>query len=90
MKRFGPTSYNFTNELYDLTRDPGERKNLAEDPAFHETVELLSTRVSEFFDTHSVARWNLWEGGVIFSQLPSSVSSSLFRPSNEKLVGIET
>ena len=67
MKRFGPTSYNFSNELYDLTRDPGERNNLADDPAFQETIEMLSNRVSDFFDTHSVDRWNLWEGGVVKS-----------------------
>jgi len=67
MKRFGPTSFNFKNELYDLTRDPDERKNLAEDPAFQETVEMLSNRISDFFDTHSEARWNLWEGGIVKS-----------------------
>lgn len=61
MKRFEPTSYHFANEQYDLTRDTGERKNLAQDPAFHDTVEMLSNKVSEFFNTHSVARWNLWE-----------------------------
>jgi arylsulfatase A-like enzyme len=67
MKRFEPTSFNFKNELYDLTRDPDERKNLAEDPAFQETVEMLSNRISDFFDTHSAARWNLWEGGIVKS-----------------------
>jgi len=67
MKRFGPTSFDFKNELYDLTRDPGERKNRAEDPAFQETVEMLSVRIDEFFDTHSAARWNLWEGGIVKS-----------------------
>ena len=67
MKRFGPTSFNFKNELYDLSCDPGERNNLAEDPAFQETVEMLSNSISDFFDAHADARWNLWEGGSVKS-----------------------
>ncbi len=67
MKRFGPTSFNFGPELYDLTHDPGERSNVADDPAFQATVETLSRRIDEFFSTHSNPKWNLWEGGIVKS-----------------------
>lgn len=67
MKRFGPTSYDFGDELYDLINDPGERNNLAEDGAHRATVERLSARIDMFFDAYSDPKWNLWTGGTVKS-----------------------
>ena len=67
MKRFAPSPYDFGNELYDLINDPLERNNIADDPAYTETVAALSDRVDAFFAEHCNPKWDLWSGGVVKS-----------------------
>ena len=67
MRRFEPTSYNFSHELYDLAQDPAERNNIANDPASQPVVAALSARIDAFFETYSDPKWNLWTGGTVKS-----------------------
>lgn len=64
MKRFGPTSYGFVDELYDLENDPGERDNRIDDPTCQAVREELESRISNYFDRFADEKWNLWKGGV--------------------------
>ncbi len=57
------------NELYDLDADPGEAKNLADDPARAATREALAARLKAFFDKHADPKWDLWKGGGSKTQL---------------------
>ncbi len=67
MQRFGPTDFNFHDELYDLRNDPGERKNLAEDPEYKSVVDTLTKRITEQFEQYSNPKWSLWSGGSVKS-----------------------
>jgi len=64
MRRFGPTSYDFTDELYDLHDDPDERQNLIGRAEHKGELEALIARLDAFFETYSNPKWNLWEGGT--------------------------
>ena len=50
-------------ELYDLSRDPGERLNLAADRRFAQDRLRLAGRLHEFFERYADPRWDLWRGG---------------------------
>ncbi len=63
MRRFGPSSFNFEDALYDLRADPEERNNLAGDAGCKNTVAELGAMVDEFFDRYADPKWNLWRGG---------------------------
>jgi arylsulfatase A-like enzyme len=63
MRRYGPTSYNFKDELYDLRNDPGERQNVIDKVEHAHELETLSARLDAFFDAYSNPKWNLWAGG---------------------------
>jgi hypothetical protein len=65
MRRFGPTSYDFTDELYDLHDDPGERQNVISRAEHKDELESLIARLDVFFETHSNPKWNLWKGGTV-------------------------
>ncbi|MDJ0929291.1 MAG: sulfatase-like hydrolase/transferase [Gammaproteobacteria bacterium] len=52
------------NELYDLSTDPGETRNLVDDPAYGEVVVRLDRRLTEFFDRHADPRFDIWHGGT--------------------------
>jgi arylsulfatase A-like enzyme len=67
MRRIENTRYDFKHELYDLVRDPDERKNLAQDPQYADVVAELSARLDEFFMNYANPRWDLWKGGVVKS-----------------------
>ncbi len=67
MKRFEPSSYGFNHELYDLTLDPGERRNVVDYPEYRATVAELSQLIDDFFDAHNNPKWNLWKGGTVKS-----------------------
>jgi len=51
------------DELYDMVGDPGERQNLADDPAHAEVVEQMRARLAEFFGRYADPRYDLWRGG---------------------------
>lgn len=40
------------NELYDLVSDPGEERNLAEDPAYDDLRERLGRQLGQWFETY--------------------------------------
>jgi hypothetical protein len=64
MRRYGPTPYNFKDELYDLRVDPDERQNVIDKAEHKADVEDLVARLDAFFDTYSNPKWNLWAGGT--------------------------
>lgn len=52
------------DELYDLTQDPGESRNLAGDPALAGVVRDLDGQLTAFFDRYADPRWDVWRGGT--------------------------
>jgi arylsulfatase A-like enzyme len=65
MRRYGPTPYNFKDELYNLQNDPGERQNVVDRVEYKGELETLIARLDEFFEMHSNPKWNLWAGGTV-------------------------
>lgn len=63
MRRYGPTSFNFKDELYDLRNDPDERQNVADKAEHADELAALTERLEAFFETYSNPKWNLWAGG---------------------------
>ncbi|MXX88773.1 MAG: sulfatase-like hydrolase/transferase [Boseongicola sp. SB0677_bin_26] len=63
MRFQGAGSYPMNDELYHLANDPLERTNLIALPEHSATADDLRDRISSFFDTHSVPRFDLWRGG---------------------------
>jgi arylsulfatase A-like enzyme len=57
------------NELYDLTTDPEEHRNLYGDPEQAPRVLKLRRRLYAFFDTYTDPQWDLWRGGDSKTQL---------------------
>jgi arylsulfatase A-like enzyme len=51
-------------ELYDLTTDPGEYRNLANDPDFASVLTDLDEQLTEFFDKYSAENYDVWQGGT--------------------------
>ena len=64
MRRFAPTAYDFSDELYDLEADPDERDNLIDDPACATVAVELSERIDSFFSSYANPKWDLWRGGT--------------------------
>lgn len=60
------------NELYDLERDPGERKNLVDDPAHAADRQALKARLDGFFARYADPKWDLWHGGKSKSGLSTA------------------
>ncbi len=54
----------YADELYNLRTDPGERDNLAADPAHDGVRKMLRQRIERFFGTYSDPRYDLWRGGA--------------------------
>jgi len=63
MRRFGPSSFNFEDALYNLRTDPEERNNLARDAGYADRLAELGAMVDEFFDRNADPKWDLWRGG---------------------------
>jgi arylsulfatase A-like enzyme len=51
------------HELYDLAGDPGEQKNLIDQPAQAATQRGLQTRLEQFFERYADLRYDLWRDG---------------------------
>lgn len=52
------------NELYDIRNDPGQHRNLIDDPTHLDTVARLDAMLAEFFARYSTPAYDLWQGGV--------------------------
>jgi len=52
------------DELYDLTKDPGETHNLANDPDHDRVVQDLAEQLAMFFDQYAAPRYDIWKGGT--------------------------
>ena len=50
MQRIENTSYDFKNELYDLVKDPDERNNLAEDPAYADQLAAMRNHLDTWME----------------------------------------
>ena len=59
----------FDDEMYDLASDPGERVNLAGEPAHAAQAARLIAEIDAFFDRHSEKRFDLWRGGMPVSNV---------------------
>ena len=60
----GKGAEGFEDALFDLETDPGEKSNLAQDPAHSGTLAMLDERLTAFFATHSRPEADLWQGGI--------------------------
>ena len=67
------------NELFDLKRDPGERRNLYGKAAHAKTQQALEARLDDFFERYADPKWDLWSGGSSKSGL---ITSALFEAAN--------
>lgn len=64
MKRFqGSSRYPFTDELYDLVKDPGEKQNVVGETAVSPIATKLSERIDTFFRQYAHSSYDLWQGG---------------------------
>lgn len=52
------------DELYDMKSDPGQHKNLIDDPALAATVIGLEKRLTAFFSHYADSEYDLWHGGI--------------------------
>ena len=51
------------NELYNLTKDPGEWINLYNNKTYADIQSKLSKQLTDFFDRYADPRYDLWNGG---------------------------
>ena len=51
----------FPSELYDLRNDPGERKNLADEPAYQNQRRELKRRMDAWFDALNCSDEDMWQ-----------------------------
>ena len=66
------------NELYHLTDDPDENRNLITDPNYEDTIADLDNRLSDFFNLYSEPEYNVWEGGTAKAVLMYRDKNELF------------
>jgi arylsulfatase A-like enzyme len=52
------------NELYDLSKDPGELDNLIDQPEHAATQKKLAGKLHVWFDRVADPKWDLWKGGT--------------------------
>lgn len=62
-KRFRGPGADFGDALFDLSADPDETRNLAQDPAHAGVVADLSARIDTYFARYADPRADLWHGG---------------------------
>jgi arylsulfatase A-like enzyme len=54
-------------ELYDMKKDPGQKKNLAEDKKYQAVKNKLAAQLKEFFNKYTDPKYDLWCGGTVKS-----------------------
>ena len=74
MKRF----LRSPNELYHLTDDPDENRNLITDQNYKDTIADLDGRLTGFFDTYADPEYNVWEGGTAKAALMYGDKNEMF------------
>lgn len=52
------------NELYDLAADPGETRNLIDEPEYRGVRDDLDARLTAFFAAYADPRYDIWRGGT--------------------------
>lgn len=52
------------DELYDMQRDPGERKNLVDDTRYATAVQDLRAQIAAFFNRYADPKYDLWKSGT--------------------------
>jgi len=63
-KRFSEAqNFPLDDELYDVERDPGETRNLINDPAFADIRAALDGMITVFFARYARAEADMWSGG---------------------------
>jgi hypothetical protein len=50
------------SEFYDLEADPGERKNVLDDPRHRKQLSALRSRLHGFFDSAGAPPLDQWRG----------------------------
>jgi arylsulfatase A-like enzyme len=68
------------DELYDLTRDPGERRNLFGNPEQADVQRELQQRLDAFFKRYADPKYDLWRGGI--SKAPLVTGRGTTRPAS--------
>ena len=76
------------HELYDMQKDPEQENNLYENPDYAEVVSTLDSRLTQFFDAHSDAQYDLWQGGTVkgtteSTQVYKSLYGEQWKPESE-------
>jgi arylsulfatase A-like enzyme len=54
-------------ELYDMKKDPLQRRNLAQDPKHAGAKKRLEKRLDDFFAKYANPKYDLWKGGTLKS-----------------------
>lgn len=52
------------DELYNMTKDPGEAENLVDAAACAPVVADLRKQIDEFFDRYADPKYDMWRGGI--------------------------
>ena len=76
------------NELYDMQNDPEQQHNLYENPGYADVISELDRRLTQSFDTHSNAEYDLWRGGTVkgsteSTQVYKSLYGEQWKPESE-------
>ncbi len=66
------------NELYHLTDDPDENRNLIEDPDYKDAAADMDRRLTGFFDAYADPKYNVWEGGTAKAVLMYGDKNEMF------------
>ncbi|MGI9473361.1 MAG: PVC-type heme-binding CxxCH protein [Rubripirellula sp.] len=68
---------NGPHELYDLTVDPDEFMNLADDPTQSALRSELKTRLDQFYETYSLPKYDMWNGGTSQVRIHDGIDEEL-------------
>ncbi len=55
----------FESQLFDLRRDPGEKKNVITDPGNQTVLAEMDSALTKFFNEHSKPEYDVWRGGTM-------------------------
>ena len=61
-----------THALFDMRKDPEQRRNVYGEPGTEAVVAELDRRLTAFFARHASPEWDLWSGGTVKAAMPRS------------------